>query len=202
MSKVYTNVAVSSDTFYSWLGKTNDMLFQFRKTVTVESNTAGDMTTGNGFITGIFGSNTITASIIKGGNVQSNAAVLIASNTNIGNSSLYVTTTFSNVASIDVKSYTTTNTDTQIVDTFSTSTYRAGKYLFSIKEVDALDYQSTELMVLHDSANVYTTEYATLLTDSTLGVFTANIDSGSVRLYVTPTTQNNVIKYHRTLMTA
>jgi hypothetical protein len=73
--------------------------------------------------------------------------------------------------------------------------------LISIKEIDALDYQSTEIMFVHDGTNVYTTEYATLLSDSTLAVFTATTDSSNVRIMVTPTTQNNVIKYHRTLMT-
>lgn len=200
MSKVYSNVVISADTFFSWLGKTNDMLFAFGKTVTVESNTAGDMTTGNGFVTGIFGANTIATSILKGGNVQTNSAIMVAANTSFGNSTVAVITTYSDVATVKAASYTSTNTDVQLLDSFDASTYHAGKYFISVKEVDASDYQSTEIMVLHDGSTVSTTEYATLLTDSTLATFTANISSGTVRLYVQPTTSNNTIKYHRTLI--
>jgi len=99
------------------------------------------------------------------------------------------------------KTVTTTIVSPVILDEFDKTVYRSGKYLISIKEIDALDYQSNEIMFLHDGTDVYTTEYATLLTDSTLAVFVANTDKSNVKKFVTPTTQNNVIKYHRTLMT-
>lgn len=199
MSRAFTNVAVNSDTFYSWLGKTNDMLGAYAETVTVKANTAGDMTSGNGFVTGIFGANTITASILKGGNVQSNASILFTSNANIGNSSLEVNTLQANVSHVKSALYTTSNTDSQIVDSFVGTTYRSGKYLISI--ISGTAYQSTEIMMLHDGTNAYITEYATLLSGSTLGTFVANIDSGSVRLFVTPTNASSNLKYQRTLLT-
>ncbi len=199
MSRAFTNVVVNSDTFYSWLGKTNDTLGAFAETVTVKANTAGDMTTGNGFVTGVFGANTITASILKGGNVQSNAAILVTANVNIGNSSLEVNTLQSNVSHVKSALYTTSNTDAQVVDSFVGTTYRSGKYLISI--ISGTAYQSTEIMMLHDGTNAYITEYATLLSGSTLGTFVANIDSGSVRLFVTPTNASSNLKYQRTLLT-
>lgn len=201
MSKTFNLVDPDIDTFYSWAGKTNDMRNEFGNTVTTAPNTAGDMTIGNGFVTGIFGANTLTASIIKGGNVQANAVILITANVNIGNSSLTVTTTQANATSIMSGSFDTTSTSTVTLDEFEASTYRSGKYLVSIKEKDSFYYQSTEIMLLHDGTNVYTTEYATLLSSSTLAVFTADINSGNVRIRVTPTTQNNAIKFQRTLMT-
>jgi hypothetical protein len=199
MSRAFSNVAVNADSFYSWLGKTNDMLGAFAETVTVKANTAGDMTSGNGFVTGVFGANTLTASILKGGNVQSNSTLLITSNVELGNSSFEVNTLQANVSQIKSALHTTSNTDVQIVDSFAGTTYRSGKYLISITA--GIAYQSTEIMILHDGTNAYITEYATLLSGSTLGTFVANVDSGTIRLFVTPTNATSNVKYQRTLLT-
>lgn len=199
MSRAFTNVAVNSDTFFSWLGKTNDTLGAFAETVTVKANTAGDMTTGNGFVTGIFGANTLTASTLKGGNVQSNAVLLLASNTNIGNSTNEVIVLHNNVVHTKATVNTTSSTSAQIIDSFTTTDYRSGKYLISL--TSATTYQSTEIMILHDGTNALITEYATLSSGSSLGTFVANVDSTTVRLYLTPTNSSTTVKYHRTLIT-
>lgn len=202
MSRAIGNVYTSNGTFFSWLGKTNDVIDAFTETVTVKGNTAGDMTSGNGFVNGHFGANTLVATTLKGGNVASNTVITISTNTNIGNSSIQVTTLQNNVAHVKAASYTSTNTDVQLLDSFSATDYRAGKYLISIKDTDNTEYQSTEIMIMHDDSATYSTEYATLISTATLGTFTSNVDSGTIRLYVAPTNGNNVIKYHRTLITA
>jgi hypothetical protein len=199
MSRIFSNVATSSDTFFSWINKTNDMLTAYSETVTVKANTAGDMSTGNGFVTGVFGANTITASTLKGGNVQSNSSLSIASNTVFGNSTTEVTTLHNNVAHVRAVSYTTTNTNAQVLDSFSAATYRGGKYLITI--TSGTSYQSTEIMILHDASAAYSTEYATLLSGSTLGTFVANVDSGNIRLFLSPTNASSNVKYQRTLIT-
>lgn len=201
MSRNLANVETASYTFYSWINRTNDILDVLKETVTVKANTAGDMTSGNGFVNGHFGANTVMATTLRGGNVQSNAVLTISSNTNLGNSTISVTTLHNNVTHIKSSSHTSTNTDPQIVDSFGATEFRAGKYLISIRDTDNSDYQSTEIMLLHDATNAYVTEYATLVSNNTLGTFVANIDSSVVRLYITPTNINNVIKYHRTMIT-
>lgn len=198
MSRAFTNVAVNSDTFFSWLGKTNDTLGAFAETVTVKANTAGDMTTGNGFVTGIFGANTLTATTLKGGNVQSNSVLFIASNTNVGNSTSEVIVLHNNVVHSKATVNTTSSTSAQVIDTFSATEYRSGKYLLSL--TSATTYQSTEIMILHDGSNALITEYATLSSGSSLGTFVANVDSTTVRLYLTPTNASTTVKYHRTLI--
>jgi len=199
MSRTFSNVTVNSDTFFSWISKTNNMLDAYKETVTVKANTSGDMSTGNGFITGIFGANTIVSSILRGGNVQSNSSLTLISNTGFGNSSVEVTILQNNVAHIRAASYTSTNTDAQVLDSFAATSFRGGKYLISI--TSGSSYQSTEIMVLHDASSAYSTEYATLLSGSTLGTFVANVDSGSIRLFVTPTNASSNVKYQRTLIT-
>lgn len=200
MSRTLNPILVANDTFNSWIALSNTMVDVFAETVTVKANTAGDMTTGNGFVTGIFGANTITGTFLRGGNVQSTAVLTITSNTNIGNSTVEVSTLQNNVAHIKASLHTTTNTDAQIVDSFSATSFRAGKYLISINDTANNEYQSTEIMLLHNNTAVSTTEYATLSTATTLATFSANIDSGTVRLYCVPSFANNVIKYQRTVL--
>jgi hypothetical protein len=53
-------------------------------------------------------------------------------------------------------------------------------------------------MLLQNGTTAWVTEYATLVSTATLGQFDANVASGTVRLFVTPTLANNVIKYQRT----
>ena len=199
MSKLIANVQTASDTFYGWLGKTNLALeFISNNAVSVTTNTAGDMSTGNGFVTGILGANTITASIIRGGNVQTNSAVSVMSNTNFGNSSVNVLTTRNAIEQIKASSHTSSNTDLQAMDSFALADYRSGKYLVSV--TSGSSYQVTELVVLHDGTNVYTTEYATILSGSTLAQFSANVLSGDIKLNVTPSSSVTTFKYQRTLL--
>lgn len=201
MSRTISNVVIASDSFYSWVVKTNETIEVLLDTVTVKANTAGDLTSGNGFVNGIFGANTLTATDIRGGNVTTNSVVTFTTNTNIGNSTVEVYSLQNNTASIRARSYGTTNTDPQILDSFSAASFRSGKYIISINS-SVNDYQVTEIMLLQDGTNTYTTEYATLVSSSTLGTFSANIDSGTVRLFVVPASATNTIKYQRTLITA
>ena len=202
MSRPISNVVLTTDTFGSWITRTNDIIAVISNSaVTTAANTGGDLTTGNGFVIGIFGSNTITTSSLRGGNVTSSGVLTISSNTNIGNSTVAVETNHNNVVHTKATSYTTTNTDLQTIDSFSTTVYRGGKYILTLRNTDNNDYQITEIMLLHDSANTYSTEYATLISNTTLGQFSSDISGGSLRLRVTPTSANNLIKYQRTLLT-
>ena len=146
----------------------------------------------------MLGANTITASTIKGGNVTVNTAISVISDVNFGNSTVNVTTTRNSVEQIKVSSNTSTNTDLQAIDTFALADYRSGKYLISVTSGSA--YQVTELVVLHDGTSVYTTEYATILSGSTLAQFSANVLSGNIRLNATPSSATTTFKYQRTLL--
>jgi len=198
MSTPIANVQTASDTFYAWLGKTNQALNFISNNAVSVGPAAGQNTTGNGFVIGILGANTITASIIRGGNVDSNTAVSIMSNTNLGNSTVNVLVTHNAIEQIKVSSNTSTNTDLQAIDTFALADYRSGKYLISVTSGGA--YQITELVVLHDGTSVYTTEYATILSGSTLAQFSANVLSGNIRLNAIPSSASTTFKYQRTLL--
>jgi len=93
MAKSVANVVVSTDTFASWVARTNqlaDAMTLF--TVTVEANTTGAGVTGNGFVTGILSANTFAAGdVLRGGSVATSANLNITSNTRVTGAVLYST---------------------------------------------------------------------------------------------------------------
>ena len=84
----------------------------------------------------------------------------------------------------------------QTVDTFSALEYRTSKYVIQMT-YDG-DYQSTEILLMHDGTDVYITEYATIQTGLNLGVISAVIDGDDVLLRVSPTYTNTTIEGYRT----
>ena len=90
--------------------------------------------------------------------------------------------------------YTSSNTSAnQVMHSVSSSTYRTLKYLVSMSS--GSDYHSEEILLTHDGSTVYMTEYAQILSGSgnTLTGFDSDIDSGNIRLLVTP--NNSVTQY-------
>lgn len=202
MSRLISNVEVATDTFDSWRVKTNQLANAFGDTVTLIRNSTGEATTGNGFVVGILGANTLTATTLRGGNVATTTVLTVTSNLATGNTSSQIYVSHNGITQIRTSSNTVTNTDIQIVDTFSTLTYRSGKYLLSLESPAESKYQYTELVVLHDGGNTFTTEYASLISNGTIGQFTSNVDTGSntFRLWMTPAYSDVSVNYQRTLL--
>jgi len=188
-----------NDTFYVWLGRTNDLVTFVNTAVSVSATSVGDMSTGNGFVTGILGANTLTATTLRGGNVSSSSTLNVVTNTALGNTTSKITTLHNGIEQTFSSNLTTSTTTAQILDSFSTTEYRSAKYLITIDN-SGTNFQTTEIMMLQDGTNVYMTEYATLVSGSTLAQFNSNVSSGVARLYVTPTNITNTIKYQRILL--
>jgi hypothetical protein len=71
------------------------------------------------------------------------------------------------------------------LDTWAVADYRGAKYFISINNTTTNEVSSTEVMVVHDDTNAFITEYNTIATNAEatpLATFTADIDSGNVRL--------------------
>ncbi len=95
------NVNIAVDTFVTWLTRTNQIVESLRtEIVTANSQANGSLTTGNGFVIGIFGANTIVApTAIRGGNVQSsNTLNIISASLFSGNITINSTASFINSA--------------------------------------------------------------------------------------------------------
>lgn len=89
----------------------------------------------------------------------------------------------------------TASTASQVVDTFSGARYRTAKYL--VQMTQGTNYHATEVLLIHDGTTVYMTEYGTIFSNASLGTIDGDINSGNVRLLVSPTTTNTTIKAQR-----
>jgi hypothetical protein len=79
------NVSSTTDTFATWLVRTNQMVEDMATTVmTVSANASGASANGNTVINGIFGATTIAVGTgLRGGNVTTNGTLSITTNTSI-----------------------------------------------------------------------------------------------------------------------
>ena len=91
---------------------------------------------------------------------------------------------------------TSTTSANQVVDSFTAATYRTAKYLISISS--GTDYQSVELLVVHNGTTASQTTYADVMTNTNLATFTVDISGGLVRLLTTPVNAVTAYKVTRT----
>ena len=190
------SVNIASDTFDSWIAATNSAIYALQNiVVTVSPTNPGDYTYGNGYVQGILGANTLVATNIRSGNVQgANSTLYVQSNTSFTGNSVSVNGYISVGQGLSVyqsANLVVNSSAGQVIDTFSNSSFRTVKYVISIKDNNANNYQATEIMLLQSGGNVYVTEYATLISNSSLAQFSANVASGNVNLIYTPGTSTN-----------
>ena len=95
------------------------------------------------------------------------------------------------VAAIESATSTKTSTSEAAADTFAASTYRSAQY--QIQVTRGSQYHVTTMNVLHDGTNVFMSEFGTIKTGVTLATFDADINSGNVRLLVTPTSSDSTV---------
>jgi len=103
MSIAIANVDVSADTFSNLIGKVNQALGAISNhVITVDNSSSGNSSSGNGYITGIFGANTIFAgTALRGGSVASPATLIITSNVTM-QANLLVVGTISHINSVSL----------------------------------------------------------------------------------------------------
>ena len=86
-------------------------------------------------------------------------------------------------------------TANQGADTFPAQSYRTAKYL--VQMTSGSNYHATEVLLIHDGTTVYMTEFGTIFTNASLGTIDGDINSGSVRLLVTPANTSTQVKIQR-----
>ena len=106
--------------------------------------------------------------------------------------------TITPIISIQASTDTTTTTSASTIDSFVAATFRSAQYQIQITQ--GSNYHVTTLNVLHDGTDVYLNEFGTIRTSASLATFDADINSGSVRVRATPTTDSStVFKLTKTL---
>lgn len=207
--KQLPEIDITSDTFYSWIVKCNNLIdLANTEIVTANNHANGAITTGKGYVIGTFGANTIACTDLRGGNTIANTVLTVSSNATFSNTAAVVkvdagvTLGANSVCHVHGTRFITSGTTLQTLDSFTAATYRSAKYVISVTDPTGLDYVLTELMVLHDGANTYTTEYATIRSDAAASLITlsSDINAGLVRLRGTPTVTPLQINIARTLV--
>ena len=191
-------VNVSTDTFGIWVNRTNETINAVSNNAAVViANTTGDMVTGNGFVNGFFGANTLVCTNLRGGDVASSAEMNVTSNVVFS-----AIVSHAGVDSITGNTVETSGFTQQTIDEWPVATYRTAKYVVSIKNNSANGYQATELMVMQDDGAAIATEYATIVSNGSLGTFAVDINTGNARLLFTPTSTNTTVNFTRNLLIA
>ena len=92
--------------------------------------------------------------------------------------------------SIDERT-TTSGTTAQLISSFDAAVYHGGEYLITIDDLGANAKQVSKLLVVSTgntaSDIIDMTEYGIVQTNAHLGTFSANINAGIARIYLTPT---------------
>jgi hypothetical protein len=184
---------LTTSTFDFWRNRTNELATAMSTVaVTVNSNTAA----GDAAISGTFTANALYVS-----NGTSNIAINPPTTSqkssgqyflNANNSWTYDTTSNGQI--------TTTGTSIQNVDSWSITTWNLAEYMVSVVDNAANNFYATKMMVTHNSSNAFITEYSSITSNSSVGVFSANANATHVVLTFTPVSSNTTVKYARTLI--
>lgn len=75
-------------------------------------------------------------------------------------------------------------TSINTVDSVSATVYRAARYL--ITATNGTDYHTIHIMVQHDGTNTQVVQFASIYDVSELATYTADVNSGNLRLRATP----------------
>lgn len=90
---------------------------------------------------------------------------------------------------------TTVSTANTLVDSFPKATYRTAKYYIQISSNS--QYHASEVLLIHNDANVFFTEYSVISSNNSLGIVSANVNGANIDLLVAPTYANSTINIKR-----
>jgi len=88
-------------------------------------------------------------------------------------------------------------TNEQTIDTFSASKQRSAKYFIQLEDNTSNEFGVAEVLLIHDSSDVYIQEYAKTFTGADLGTFDASLNDSTVSLLFTPTSSTISVKAKR-----
>ena len=140
--------------------------------------------------------NNVDADLLDG---QEGAFYQNASNLT-GSASGITSVTVNSIMTVVSTTVTVATAGTTAVDSFSTSTFRAAKYIISVSDTDDTTFATTEALVVHNGTAASLTQFG----DVTVGsgtvpdpAFDADVAGGNCRLLVTTNSNNQTIKVTR-----
>jgi len=196
MTVAVANVA-NTNTFDYWRNRTNELATAMSNVVV----STGSTTTGNADITGSFTANVLIANTVRVSNSTVNVVISVPTSVQIANGSFFLNANGAWSAAPLVLTVngalTTTGTTAQLLDSFAISTNRGAEYFISVRDNNANAYQATKVLTMHNNVAAFSTEYATMLSNTSLGVFDANVAANAthVTFYITPTSSNTTVNF-------
>ena len=165
---------------------TGDMLIEGN--LTVNGGTSGTVTLGDAN----------TDNVVFGADINSSIIPNTNNTYDLGSSAQRWRKVYSHAT---VHDQTATNVSASatptLIDSFSSSTYSSAKYLVQVK--DGSSIQSAEVLLVQDTSNAFISTYAVVSNGAGLGTFSANIATGTVKLWYTSTSATNSnVKVHTT----
>lgn len=192
----------TTNTFQFLINRVNELATAMSSNaVTTESNTA----TGNAAITGTFTSNvlntnTVITNTVRVSNSTANVVISIPNTTLIANGNYYLNANGSwgliNPA-ITSLSVNTTGTSTQSIDSYSMSVLGGAEYFIRVKDNNANGYHALKVLTFHDGINAFSTEYGTMVSNTTLGTFEVSTNTTHVILNMSPVSSNTSVNISR-----
>ena len=193
MTATVANTA-NTNTFDYWRNRTNELAYAM-STLAVTAG-GSNAAVGNASITGNFNANTLSV-----GNSSVNTIIISANSTQQSNGQYFLNANGSWTligAPVYTSNSTTTGTTSQIVDYYAFTDYTSVEYIMSVNDNNANNRMVTKLITVHDTGAVYSTEYATMTTNtSNMGAFSANANATHVKIYFTPVSSNTTVKFVR-----
>jgi hypothetical protein len=93
---------------------------------------------------------------------------------------------------------TNVGTGNTLIDSFSVGSYRSVKYVVSVSDTVNSQYQSSEILLVQDGTVATITTYGVVFSGASVRMtFSANIQTGIVKLYGTGTSINNTVKLQK-----
>ena len=140
-------------------------------------------------------------------NTNINGIANVSGNTTIGGSAnvsgnvvLGGVISLANINTMYSNNFNFSSTAQITVDSFSTSVFRSAEYLIELTDTNTSSYQLTKILLIHDGSSAYITEFGTIVNNSSLCSFVADVNGGNARLRGTPATSTVVAKFTRNTM--
>jgi hypothetical protein len=133
----------NTQSFGTWLQRTNDVItILASNTVTTDLTVGGSLTTGNGFVNGMFGANTLYVTNIIAGNVSANASTIYLGSNLVVNG---VSAAFGNSSANVILGYL--NTTSSIQENFGNQNNYVAVY---IQNINTFSSASADLSIYTD----------------------------------------------------
>lgn len=196
MSITIANTA-NTNTWEYFINRVNELAYHTSGAVLTSDATGNtNVTSGNSVLNGKF-----TANVISVGNSSVNTTIVSPNSAVFNSGKYYLNANGSWIESGGTRAnVSVSSTGWTLVDSFPATDYSGAEYNIIVNDSSNNKVLYTKLAVMHDGSGTYSTEYATMGSNTTFVVFNSNLNAGSVRLYVNTAVTPLTVNYSRVVV--